>query len=110
MGLQKRRLPPLFYRTFHIFFYQLECCGLTDVQGLNFPRGRLLVSLALISGIGYTGATLSFYRAIQLAPVNLVIVIAYMYPTRVTLFLLSKHSECPRPGVVQDRWLLKYLQ
>jgi len=54
-------------------------------RGLNFPRERLLVSLALIGGIGLAGATLSFYTAIQLAPVNLVIVIAYMYPTLVTL-------------------------
>jgi len=54
-------------------------------RGLNFPRGRLLVSLVLIGGIGLTGATLSFYTAIQLAPVNLVIIIAYMYPTMVTL-------------------------
>ena len=54
-------------------------------RGLNFPRGRLLVSLVLIGGIGLTGATLSFYTAIQLAPVNLVIVIAYMYPTMVAL-------------------------
>ena len=54
-------------------------------RGLNFPRGRLLVSLAMIGGIGLAGATLSFYTAIQLAPVNLVIVIAYMYPTVVTL-------------------------
>jgi drug/metabolite transporter (DMT)-like permease len=54
-------------------------------RGLNFPRGRLLVSLALIGGIGLTGATLSFYTAIQLAPVNLVIIIAYMYPTMVAL-------------------------
>ena len=54
-------------------------------RGLNFPRGRLLIRLALIGGIGLTGATLSFYTAIQLAPVNLVIVITYMYPTMVTL-------------------------
>jgi drug/metabolite transporter (DMT)-like permease len=31
---------------------------------LNFPRGRLLVSLALIGGIGLAGATLSFYTAL----------------------------------------------
>lgn len=59
--------------------------SIMTARGLNFPRGRLLVSLALIGGIGLTGATLSFYTAIQIAPVNLVIVIAYMYPTMVTL-------------------------
>jgi drug/metabolite transporter (DMT)-like permease len=58
---------------------------IVTVRGLNFPKGRLLVSLALIGGIGLAGATFSFYTAIQLAPTNLVIVIAYMYPTMVTL-------------------------
>ena len=54
-------------------------------RGFTIPRGKLLVSLALIGGIGLAGTTLCFYTAIHLAPVNLVIVIAYMYPTIVTL-------------------------
>jgi drug/metabolite transporter (DMT)-like permease len=54
-------------------------------QGFTIPRGKLLVSLTLIGGIGLAGTTLCFYTAIHLAPVNLVIVIAYMYPTIVTL-------------------------
>ena len=54
-------------------------------RGLTFPRGKLLVSLTLIGGIGLAGTTLCFYTAIHLAPVNLIIVIAYMYPTIVTL-------------------------
>jgi drug/metabolite transporter (DMT)-like permease len=54
-------------------------------RGLTFPQGKLLVSLALIGGIGLAGTTLCFYTAIHLAPVNLIIVIAYMYPTVVTL-------------------------
>ncbi len=54
-------------------------------RGFSFPRGKLLVSLILIGGIGLAGTTLCFYTAIHLAPVNLIIVIAYMYPTVVTL-------------------------
>lgn len=54
-------------------------------RGFTMPRGKLLVSLALIGGIGLAGTTLCFYTAIRLAPVNLVIVVAYMYPTIVTL-------------------------
>jgi len=53
-------------------------------RGYAFPRGKLLVSLILIGGIG-AGTTFCFYTAIQLAPVNLIIVITYMYPTIVTL-------------------------
>ena len=54
-------------------------------RGLKFPQGKLLVSLTLIGGIGLAGTTICFYTAIDLAPVNLIIVIAYMYPTVVTL-------------------------
>ena len=54
-------------------------------RGFTMPRGKLLVSLTLIGGIGLAGSTLCFYTAIHIAPVNLVIVIAYMYPTLVTL-------------------------
>lgn len=54
-------------------------------RGLALPRGKLLVSLTLVGGIGLAGTTLCFYTAIHLAPVNLIIVIAYMYPTVVTL-------------------------
>jgi drug/metabolite transporter (DMT)-like permease len=54
-------------------------------KGLQWPRGRLLVSLVLIGGFCFAGLNLSFYTALTLAPVNLVIVIAYMYPALVTL-------------------------
>jgi|LGVF01.1.fsa_nt_gb drug/metabolite transporter (DMT)-like permease len=54
-------------------------------NGLQWPLGRLLVSLVLIGGVCFAGLNLSFYTALTLAPVNLVIVIAYMYPALVTL-------------------------
>ena len=54
-------------------------------KGLQWPRGRLLVSLVLIGGVCFAGLNLSFYTALTLAPVSLVIVIAYMYPALVTL-------------------------
>jgi drug/metabolite transporter (DMT)-like permease len=54
-------------------------------RGLKWPRGRLLLSLIFLGGLGLVGATLSFYTAITMAPVNLVIVIAYMYPALVSL-------------------------
>jgi drug/metabolite transporter (DMT)-like permease len=54
-------------------------------KGLQWPRGRLLVSLILIGGVCFAGLNLSFYTALTLAPVSLVIVIAYMYPALVTL-------------------------
>jgi len=54
-------------------------------SSLKWPRGRLLLSLIFLGGLGLVGATLSFYTAITKAPINLVIVIAYMYPALVSL-------------------------
>ena len=54
-------------------------------RDFQWPRGRLLTSLILIGGVCFAGLNLSFYTALTLAPVNLVIVIAYMYPALVTL-------------------------
>ena len=64
-------------------------------KGLQWPRGRLLVSLVLIGGVCFAGLNFSFYTALTLAPVNLVIVIAYMYPAMVTLLstLFLKQSN-----------------
>ncbi len=38
-----------------------------------------------MGGVGFAGLNLSFYTALTLAPVNLVVVIAFMYPALVTL-------------------------
>ncbi len=54
-------------------------------KDFQWPRGRLLASLILIGGVCFAGLNLSFYTALTLAPVNLVIVIVYMYPALVTL-------------------------
>ena len=54
------------------------------LRGYKFPRGRLLASLVMLSVIG-AGTTFCFYTAIYYAPVNLIIVVTYMYPTFVVL-------------------------
>jgi drug/metabolite transporter (DMT)-like permease len=54
------------------------------LRGYKFPRGRLFASLVLLSAIG-AGTTFCFYTAIYYAPVNLIIVVTYMYPTFVVL-------------------------
>lgn len=55
------------------------------LQGDSIPRGKLLVSLILLGGIS-VGTVFCFFMAIRLAPVNLIIIITYMYPTIVTMF------------------------
>jgi drug/metabolite transporter (DMT)-like permease len=54
------------------------------LKGYKVPRGRQLAGLALLSVIG-AGTTFCFYTAIYYAPVNLIIVITFMYPTFVVL-------------------------
>jgi drug/metabolite transporter (DMT)-like permease len=54
------------------------------LRGYKFPRGRLIAGLVLLSVIG-AGTTFCFYTAIYYAPVNLIIVITYKYPTFVVL-------------------------
>ena len=62
-------------------------------RGFSIPRGILLNSLILIGGIS-VGTVFSFFMAIRLAPVNLVIIITYMYPMIVTILsvIILKHS------------------
>jgi drug/metabolite transporter (DMT)-like permease len=54
------------------------------MQGFAFPSGKLLSMLILMGGIS-SGSFLCFYMAISFAPVNLIIIITYMYPVMVTL-------------------------
>ena len=54
------------------------------IKGYKIPHGRLLTGLVMLSVIG-AGTTFCFYTAIYYAPVNLIIVITYMYPTFVVL-------------------------
>ena len=50
-----------------------------------WPRGRLLVSLALLGGIGYVGQSFSYFTALTLASASLVSLLLYLYPALVTL-------------------------
>jgi len=54
------------------------------IGNFKFPRGRLLFTLVMMGGVGIVGTTISFYTALTLAPVSLVVVLASMYPAFVT--------------------------
>lgn len=63
----------------------------------KYPRGRFLMALSLMGALGIVGTTLSYYVALTLAPVSLVVVIAYMYPMLVTLLaavFFRQHITC----------------
>src|SRR5712691_677195 len=55
------------------------------VSKTPFPRGRLLLSLALMGGIGYVGQSLAYFTALTMASAGLVALLLYLYPATVTL-------------------------
>lgn len=50
-----------------------------------FPRGRTLVGLILMGGLGYVGQSFSYFTAVSLASPGLVALILYTYPAMVTI-------------------------
>ncbi|HEU5438581.1 MAG TPA: DMT family transporter [Ktedonobacterales bacterium] len=49
------------------------------------PRGRLLLSLILMGGVGYVGQSLAYFTALTFASAALVALLLYLYPALVTL-------------------------
>lgn len=49
------------------------------------PRGRLLLQLILMGGVGYVGQSLAYFTALTFAPAALVALLLYLYPALVTL-------------------------
>ncbi|HEY0604681.1 MAG TPA: DMT family transporter [Herpetosiphonaceae bacterium] len=51
---------------------------------IPFPRGRTLLSLALMGGVGYVGQSLAYFTALTMASAALVALLLYVYPALVT--------------------------
>jgi len=54
-------------------------------KGMAFPRGRTLIILLLMGGLGYVALSLAFFTALTMAPAGLVAILLYLYPAFVTL-------------------------
>lgn len=59
--------------------------GIMRARRIEFPRGRTLLSLALMGGLGYVGQSLAYFTALTLASAALVALLLYVYPALVTL-------------------------
>jgi drug/metabolite transporter (DMT)-like permease len=55
------------------------------VQRIPIPRGRTLVTLILMGAIGYVSLSFTYFSALTMAPVGLVVILFYIYPSLVTL-------------------------
>ena len=59
--------------------------GIMLAKGLRWPRGRNLLVLAGMGGIGYVGQSFCFFSALNYASAGLVSLLLYLYPALVTL-------------------------
>ncbi len=62
-------------------------------RGYAFPRGRVLVALALLGGVGYVGQSLAFFTAASLISAGLTTLLLYLYPALVTVAAAVLLSE-----------------
>lgn len=53
--------------------------------GLRWPRGRDLLWLAAMGGVGYVGQSYAYFAALQYASAGLVALLLYLYPAIVTV-------------------------
>lgn len=54
-------------------------------RGIPLPRGRQLVVLFLMGGIGYVGQSFCYFTALTMVSAGLVALLLYLYPTFVTI-------------------------
>ena len=59
--------------------------ALMRVRGERLPRGRPLVALMLLGGVGYVTQSLSYFVALTVASAALVAMLLYVYPAIVTV-------------------------
>jgi drug/metabolite transporter (DMT)-like permease len=57
----------------------------TAVQKIPFPRGRFLLGLMLMGGIGYVGQSFCYFTALTMASAGLVAILLYLYPAIVVI-------------------------
>ena len=55
------------------------------VRRIPFPRGRFLIGLILMGGIGYVGQSFCYFTALTMASAGLVAILLYLYPAIVTI-------------------------
>jgi drug/metabolite transporter (DMT)-like permease len=71
------------------------------VRRLPLPRGRTLLALAVLGGVGYVGQSLAYFTALTLAPAGLVALLLYLYPGFVTvLSAVTGREELTRVKLV----------
>ena len=63
------------------------------LRRIPIPRGRVLLGLALMGGVGDVGQALSYFTALTLIPAGLVALLLYLYPAIVTILAVTILEE-----------------
>lgn len=66
-------------------FAALLMSSLMLIKGLRWPRGRNLLTLVCMGGLGYVGQSFCFFSALNHASAGLVSLLLYLYPALVTV-------------------------
>ena len=61
-------------------------------HGMRWPRGRDLLWLLAMGGVGYVGQAYCYFSALQHASAGLVALLLYLYPAIVTLLSADRKS------------------
>jgi drug/metabolite transporter (DMT)-like permease len=71
--------------------------GIMRVRRQQLPRGRLLLALVLLGGVGYVVESLAYFVALTMASAALVALLLYVYPAIVTVLaaLLLRQRMTP---------------
>ena len=67
------------------------------LRGETLPRGRLLVQLALLGGVGYVVESLCYFLALTRISAGLTALLLYLYPALVVLLAWALLHHRPRP-------------
>src|SRR5258706_13380709 len=73
------------------------------VRRIRFPRGRVLLGLVLMGGLGYVGQSFTYFTALTMASAGLVALLLFLYPAIVTLLaalIFKDRLTVPKMGAV----------
>ncbi|MFL6138712.1 MAG: DMT family transporter [Frankiaceae bacterium] len=64
-------------------------------RGESLPRGRMLLSLLALGGVGYAGESLCYFLALDHASAGVVALLLYLYPVLVVLLMAATARQRP---------------
>lgn len=81
-----------------VLFFRFALAGLLMLpimkgKKLFFPRGKTLLGLILMGGLGYVGQSFSYFTALIYASASLVALLLYLYPALVTILAVLVLKE-----------------